>query len=168
MNRQELSDLVEHMTWADALTWRSIDRVPGVRTDARLMYLMHHIHTVHWVYLQAWRNDPFVVTELKSYENLDAIRSWGEPFYALAKAFAGTMDDALLARPLDFPWSKMIAERYGTVRPATLSESAWQVASHTTYHRGQVATRVRELGGEPPLVDFLVWVWSGKPAAEWT
>jgi len=41
------------------------------------------------------------------------------------------------------------------------------VASHSTYHRGQIATRIREIGGEPPLVDFLYWVWSGKPAPQW-
>ena len=51
--------------------------------------------------------------------------------------------------------------------PATLSESVWQVLSHSTYHRGQIATRIRELGGEPPLVDFLYWVWSDKPTPEW-
>ena len=154
------------MTWADELTWKSIDRIPGVQNDARLMYLMHHIHTVHWVYLQAWRGDPFVVTELKSYENLQAIQLWARPYYSLAKEFMDSVEEARLMQPLDFPWSQMIAERYGVVRPATLSESAWQVASHTTYHRGQVATRVRELGGEPRLVDFLVWVWQGKPAPE--
>ena len=42
-----------------------------------------------------------------------------------------------------------------------------QVFSYTTYHRGQVATRERELGGEPPLVDFSDWVWAGKPVPEW-
>jgi uncharacterized damage-inducible protein DinB len=58
-------------------------------------------------------------------------------------------------------------KQFGTIRPATLGESAWQVFSHTTYHRGQVATRVREIGGEPPTIDYLMWVWSGRPAPSW-
>ena len=42
-----------------------------------------------------------------------------------------------------------------------------QVAMHTAYHRGQINTRVRELGGEPKLVDFIAWIWYGKPKADW-
>jgi uncharacterized damage-inducible protein DinB len=42
-----------------------------------------------------------------------------------------------------------------------------QVASHSTYHRGQINTRFRELGGEPAIVDLIAWVWLGKPKASW-
>lgn len=50
----------------------------------------------------------------------------------------------------------------------TLGETALQVPSHTTYHRGQVNVRLRELGAEPPLVDFIAWIWFGKPAPNWS
>jgi hypothetical protein len=30
----------------------------------------------------------------------------------------------------------------------------------------QVNTRIRELGGTPPLVDFIAWIWAGKPAGK--
>jgi uncharacterized damage-inducible protein DinB len=43
----------------------------------------------------------------------------------------------------------------------------FQVTSHSTHHRGQVNARLRALGGEPPLVDYIAWVWFGKPAADW-
>jgi uncharacterized damage-inducible protein DinB len=35
------------------------------------------------------------------------------------------------------------------------------------YHRGQVNTRIREVGGEPAAVDFINWIWLGKPDPEW-
>ena len=35
------------------------------------------------------------------------------------------------------------------------------------YHRGQNATRLRELGGEPPLTDFVAWLWKGRPDGKW-
>ena len=53
------------------------------------------------------------------------------------------------------------------VVPATLEETMMQVASHSTYHRGQINTRFRELGGEPAMVDLIAWVWLGKPKADW-
>lgn len=66
------------------------------------------------------------------------------------------------------PWVPAYEQQLGrTFASPTLAETAFQVTSHSTYHRGQVNTRMRELGGEPPLVDFIAWVWFGKPAAEW-
>ena len=165
MDRREFS---QHMEWADAQTWRAISRTPTAVVDDRIKWLCHHTHLVQSIYLQAWRGDPSQLTELQSYPDLASIESWGRPFYPLAAAFAATVDESRFAEPLDFPWSAMIAEKFGTILPATLGESAWQVFSHTTYHRGQLSTRIRELGGEPPLVDFLYWVWAGKPAPEWS
>ena len=46
-------------------------------------------------------------------------------------------------------------------------ETMLQVVSHGTHHRGQISTRLRELGVEPPLVDFIAWCWFGKPEADW-
>jgi uncharacterized damage-inducible protein DinB len=43
-----------------------------------------------------------------------------------------------------------------------------QAAMHSHYHRGQNATRFRELGGVPPTTDFIVWLHKGQPRATWT
>ena len=42
-----------------------------------------------------------------------------------------------------------------------------QIPLHSLYHRGQVNARLREVGGEPPTVDYIAWMWLGRPAAEW-
>jgi len=63
--------------------------------------------------------------------------------------------------------SGRVKKVFEKVTPATHAESVVQVAMHTTYHRGQVATQIRALGGEPPLTDFVVWIWLGKPEPEW-
>ena len=159
--------MLTHMEWADAQSWRAVHALPAAQSDERLKWLCHHIHVVQSVYLQAWRGDPFVVTELTSYPDLAAIEAWARPFYPGASAFLDTVDASRFDEALDFPWSALIVEQFGKVLPVTLGESAWQVFSHTTYHRGQLAIRIRELGGEPPLVDFLVWVWGGRPAPQW-
>ena len=60
------------------------------------------------------------------------------------------------------------ADRFGDPRGnVTLGVTAFHAVAHTTHHRGQVMTRLRELGGAPPLVDYVIWVWSGNPVAEW-
>lgn len=34
------------------------------------------------------------------------------------------------------------------------------VNNHSTYHRGQIATAVKELGGTPAATDFIAYVWA--------
>jgi len=168
LNRHEFSEMLTHMEWADAESWRVVRALPAAQSDERVKWLMHHAHLVQSVYLQTWRGDPFQLTELTAYPDVAAIAAWARPYYPQVSAFANTVDEARFGEPVDFPWSAMIIEKFGKALPATLSESVWQVLSHSTYHRGQLATRIRELGGEPPLVDFLVWVWANKPAPEWS
>ena len=50
----------------------------------------------------------------------------------------------------------------------TVTEALTQCAMHSHYHRGQNATRLRELGAEPPLTDLIVWCWKGRPAPQWS
>lgn len=167
MNRKEFRELVTHMEWADAETWRAVRDLEAAQGDDRLKWLFHHSHLVQSIYLQAWRGDAFALTELKAYPDLRAIHAWSRPYYPLVAAFAETIDESRFGQPVDFPWSQMIAEKFGEVLPASLGESAWQVFTHTAYHRGQIATRIRDIGGEPPPVDFIYWVWAGKPAPQW-
>jgi uncharacterized damage-inducible protein DinB len=39
----------------------------------------------------------------------------------------------------------------------TKREAPAQAAMHSHYHRGQNASRLNELGGEPPMTDLMVW-----------
>ena len=40
-----------------------------------------------------------------------------------------------------------------------------QCVMHSQYHRGQNATRLRELGGSPPITDYILWLYKSKPPA---
>jgi uncharacterized damage-inducible protein DinB len=41
------------------------------------------------------------------------------------------------------------------------------VPMHSQYHRGQVNARLKEVGGVPPNVDYILWVWVGRPVGLW-
>jgi uncharacterized damage-inducible protein DinB len=49
----------------------------------------------------------------------------------------------------------------------TIAQALVQVPMHSQHHRGQNATRLRELGGKPPTMDFVLWIWKGRPKPEW-
>ena len=66
------------------------------------------------------------------------------------------------------PWVKQYEARLGkTFAEPSIAETMFQVVNHTTHHRAQINARLRVLGAEPPIVDYIAWVWFGRPAAEW-
>lgn len=148
-----IDELFRAMEWSDARMWTAIGNTPGAADDKRVRDLTDHLHMVQQAFLSVWKNQRF--------EKAPSPRS----FYAEAGAFIESLDDAALDGEVKLPWADRIAG--GTAQPTTLGETLVQVAMHTAHHRAQVSARIRDLGGEPPLVDFIAWLWLGKPAAQW-
>ena len=167
-SRELLRDAYGHMEWADAEVWAAVPLAGP--PDPRLRLLLVHIHTVQRAFLWMWTAKPVkdAFRTPESFATLDEVRTWALPLYAELQAFLVLQNDDSLAAPFELPWAKLIEPQIG--RPAsitTIGETCFQVASHSTYHRGQINARLRELGAEPPLVDYIAWVWSGKPAPAW-
>ena len=163
----EFRNLLRHMEWADATVWRTVLELRDAQQDARLLERLHHLHTVQWVYLQVWRGQPMQVTERSAFADLAALAAWARPYYPELRSFVQNLEHEALSRIVSFPWAEEVVRRLGSAGPAILGESVLQVVLHSTYHRGQIATRVRELGGDPPLTDFIAWVWKERPNPEW-
>ncbi|HEV2912889.1 MAG TPA: DinB family protein [Pyrinomonadaceae bacterium] len=168
MNTLELlRDLFRHMEWADALVWRAVLSSEAARMDAVVKGRLHHSHMVQRAFLTEWRGWPHTTNAGSELELAD-LAEWGRDYHALASEYLATLAETSLDKPLVVPWARMVARRLGREPSApSLGETLLQVAAHSTYHRGQINTRLRELGGEPPLTDFIAWVWSGKPSPEW-
>jgi uncharacterized damage-inducible protein DinB len=159
-----LSDLFSHMQWADARVWQL-----AIKLDDRVLRdRLHHIHMVQRAFLAIWNKAEFNYAELSAQREGRELMEWGRTYYAGLATFFGTVDDAKLQELVPLPWAARIAQvAGGDPGPVTLKETMLQVAMHSTYHRGQVNTRLRELGVEPPLVDYIAWLWYRRPAPEW-
>jgi uncharacterized damage-inducible protein DinB len=157
--------LFAHMEWADAMVWRAVNDCAAASDDKVLHDRLYHIHATQTAFLQAWRGGDVVFTSADDFPGLDAVRDLGRAFYAVAPGLVASMTPDAVDREMILPWSTYFAKRAGfTPHPSTLGETLLQLPSHSTYHRGQVNTRIRELSGTPPLVDFIAWVWTGKPS----
>ena len=154
------------MQWADAEVWRAVLAAPTAGTDETLRKLLLHLHTVQRAFLDVWRERPLVFPDVSQFPDVAQIQAWASPYYAAAAGFLDTLDDQALARPVVMPWAEELAKELGMPpRAPTLAETILQVASHSTYHRGQVNLRLRALGGVPPLVDYIAWIWFGRPVS---
>ncbi len=161
-----LRDLYDHMQWADAMVWRAVSAAPAAAGDESLRTKLIHIHQVQHAFLAVWRGQKPHFR--KDFENLAAVAEWGRAYHTDVRAYFGTIDDAALERHVVLPWAGQLTSFLGHEPAApSMGQTLLQVALHSLYHRGQVNMRLRELGGEPPLVDYIAWIWMGKPAAEW-
>ena len=167
MVSEELRELLAHMRWADAVVWTEVLAVSEAADDTRLRELLHHVHSVQRAYLHVFRGEPVDLPKPTDFESLDALAGWGRECHDALEDFVDTVGPRELERELRFPWAERLAARFGTVHPATVRQGLHQIASHSTYHRGQINARIRELEGEPPLTDFVAWIWAGRPAPDW-
>ena len=166
--RELMLELFRHMEWADSRVWAAIGSSdPG---DERLRTLLVHVHTVQRAFLDVWRglSPEAGFRSPESFGSLAEVRAWAQPVYAAQREFLSG-GDADLARVLSPPWIAQVEQVLGRrAGPTTVGETAFQVASHTTHHRGQINTRLRDLGIEPPYVDYIVWLWLDRPAPDWS
>jgi uncharacterized damage-inducible protein DinB len=167
-SRELLLELLRHMEWADAKVW---DAVPDASpADRRLAELLVHTHVVQRAFLTVWTGGDLMSAfrRPEEFAALSDLRVWAQTYYAAVRAFVGELSADRLAAPLVMPWADQMSQQLGRPIGATsIGETAFQVTSHSTYHRGQINARLRELGSEPPLVDYIAWLWFGRPAPQW-
>ena len=165
---EALRDLFRHMEWADAMVWAAALKTEDAADDTQLLHTLVHLHGAQQAFLGIWTNRPAAFPKEEELPDLVSVQQWARPYYADAMAFLNRVDEASLSEDLPTPWSKRLEPSLGRLpEDPTLAETIFHVANHSTYHRGQVNRSLRQLGGEPPLVDYIAWVWFGKPAAEW-
>ena len=165
--RDAVVDLYRHQSWADAAVWRAVMACPAAMTDAAVQDRLAHIHLVQRVYLQGWQATEFDPV-VPAFADAASRMRWGHEHHQAVTPFIEALDADRLDEAFPLPWSEMIEKNLGRPpAPVKLVETLLQVPMHSTYHRGQIATRMRELGCEPAATDFILWVFVGKPAAEW-
>jgi len=107
------------------------------------------------------RQDAFAFTKPEEFPSFDALQTYAREHHGRLAPAIAAMTDARLAESIAIPW---VPEPPLSL---TVAEALTQSAMHTHYHRGQNATRLRELGGEPPMIDYIYWLWKGRPEPIW-
>ncbi len=156
-----LLDLCHHHAWADAEHWRVFSAFPTAVDDETLFDRLHHIHLTQsaWVWAFGNRRDAFVFSKATDFSPAIALKVFAIQSHAQLDAVT-LSEESGLDRRIAIPWFDGLKLR--------VREGLTQVAMHSHYHRGQNATRFRELGGTPPGTDLITWISKGRPAPCWT
>lgn len=156
-----LRDLYRHQAWADGEHWRALEAHAGALDDAALRTRLHHIHLVQGAFLAVVKGRPVRLSRLEDYAGMAELKAEARRYHDDVGAWLDGLDSARLAESVTIPWFE------APPCTVTLAQALTQAAMHSHYHRGQNATRLRELGGAPPLTDFIVWLWQGRPSPRW-
>lgn len=151
MTVEQVRSLVAYNRWANT---RLLQAVAGLGAEERerdmrasfgsLQGTLIHILWGERGWLHFWQHGAFVPRPTPGeYPDFASLRSaWAHHEDAYAAYLLGLTQAELDApRPLD-------------ADPYTLGELVQHVFNHSTYHRGQVALLIRQLGYEPPSTDY--------------
>jgi uncharacterized damage-inducible protein DinB len=157
-----LNELYSHQAWADAEHWRAMEANPPALADKAIRERLVHIHLVQHAFL--WINgppsSPFIFKKPEDFPDAAELKSYARQGNVDLAAIVRTATPEWLEKIIEVPWFKpalKISRRHALT----------QAAMHSHYHRGQNATRLRELGVAPPGTDFIVWLRDGQPAPRW-
>jgi uncharacterized damage-inducible protein DinB len=146
-----IQSLFKHQAWADAAMLKAVAGQEGAFADEEVRKWLHHIVTVQRFFLSLVQGRAFDWEREKQLpETMDAMERLFEEAHADGAAYTARLDEAELARAIEFPLMK---EFHPPVR-----DDLMQVVMHSEHHRAQVAMRLRALGGKPQNTDYILWI----------
>jgi len=158
-----LDELYAHQEWADAEHWRAFEAHPAALADKAIRERLLHIHLVQHAFL--WVTGPekaeFGFKKLEDFPSMADLKKYAQQGLKDMNELLKRTEQARMEEVIEVPW-------FNPPVKISVRQALTQAAMHSHYHRGQNATRFRELGGVPPTTDFIVWLRDGKPAAQWS
>jgi uncharacterized damage-inducible protein DinB len=148
---QMMRDLIAHKESANNMMLKAIREHPQASMDRQLLELLHHILVSNRFWTLTCRGLPFDrEREVIVPETLDALIANYEASQCDENAWVAQLAEADLAHAIDSP---LIPGAQCTVAQALM-----QVCMHSQGHRSQAAKMLRQLGGTPPMTDFILWL----------
>lgn len=159
MNTQDFRSLYDFDSWA---TRRVLDACRSLSDEQFTRDLgssfrsvrdtLFHICGAQWIWLERWHGRaPSTIPSAADYPSLESIRRrWTEIERDLLDYVASLTADDL---------QRVI--HYKTMAGMSSFQPLWQcllhVANHSTYHRGQITTILRQLGAKPVDTDLITF-----------
>jgi uncharacterized damage-inducible protein DinB len=160
----EIRELFRYNRWANRRVLAAVSRLdedqftrdlgssfPSVRDT------LVHVLAAEWVWLSRWNGvSPTDMPAGWRDSTYEGLRERWEVVGAEQLEFVATLDEGTLDR--------VIAYRTTAGEPfqAPLSQLLRHVVNHSSYHRGQVVTMLRQLGAEAPSTDLVLFYRSGE------
>ncbi len=175
MDINDINNLYAYNLWASRRTFSALEKLSEAQFTAEvessfpsIRETVFHILAAEWIWLQRWQgaspraNVPnpnasgktwnrLTPGEKPTYEELAsvaALRDFAESLEQKRQAFLNSLSDDKLQRPLSY------TDMAGKPFAVPLVHQMQHVVNHGTYHRGQLTTLLRQVGGETASLDM--------------
>jgi len=152
MDRTDLADLFDYDAWA---TKRLLDAAAALPPEhytqdlgssfGSLHGTLVHIYAAQRLWLDRWKgNSPKAMLGADQIPTLDDLRTRWETYRIEFEDFIRFMNDDNMKEKFSY------VDFQGQFREMPLHLQMLHVIMHSTYHRGQAAVLLRQIGAEPP------------------
>lgn len=159
MTLDDLRSLYAYNAWANAGFFEAIEGLdeskrtqPIESSFPSVIATLGHIVGAEWIWLSRWQGtSPTGFPDWLQSPTLEDLRSRLSQVESDRAAFLSPLTEDDLQRRLSY---KLLN---GTASSTRLLDLLLHVVNHSTYHRGQLTTLLRQVGGTPPATDYVVY-----------
>ena len=159
MTVAEARRLLAYGAWANARFIATAKAMAAGLADASatssfssLRATLGHIVASEWIWLRRWQGEsPAAAPAWGRDGGLAQLEAQLQAVRMDRDSFLASLADADLERPLEY------RSLVGGPRSSPLGDTITHVTIHSSHHRGQAATQMRQLGAVPPNTAFLEW-----------
>ena len=162
---EDIANLFAYGRWATAKTLESaagLDAAEFARaiggSFGSVQGTLAHLYGADWVWLERFHGrSPSSLPGAESLPSLSTIRERWEPVQRGLREFVDSLSPVRTTEAVTY------VNFAGQTWTYPIGEALVHVANHGTYHRGQVATLLRQLGKKAASTDYLRWIDAGSP-----
>ena len=155
-----LCELMAHAEWANAVFFQAWEGSPA-RDHEELRQRVGHIIGVQQGFLSILRGETPGRPPAGPPPSFENLKTRAQTCHAGLHEFAAALTPEAASNTVRVPW---FPEPPCVI---TIAQAMVQIAMHSQHHRGQCMTRLKDFGGQPQNVDWIIWLWKQKPPAEW-
>jgi uncharacterized damage-inducible protein DinB len=160
MNKNDIEFLYEYNRWANARILDAASKLTPEKftvdlhsSHASVRDTLAHVLAAEWIWLERWNGtSPKALLDSSEFPTIGALRTrWAEVEGAQGSFIEG-LTDASLDSPVSYTNTR------GEQWTYPLGQMMQHVVNHSSYHRGQVTTMLRQIGAEVSTVDLLIFL----------
>jgi uncharacterized damage-inducible protein DinB len=159
MTARDLVLLFNFDEWATARTLESVSSA----TEEEYLRDLHsshggihgtivHIYSSNMIWLQRWEgNSPLAHVGTKDVPNLEAVGNHLREYWKRVGSFLKSLDDSSVNNQVSYN------DLMGNQQSQPLFQQMQHLVNHSSYHRGQVVTMLRQIGRQPIGTDLITF-----------
>jgi uncharacterized damage-inducible protein DinB len=164
MNPKDFQTLYQYNRWANGRVLEAVSKLTAEQFTRDLSNsfgsvrnTLTHIMGAEWVWLRRWKGtSPKSFHDPAEFPNIQTLRAKWVEIEREQIEYINSLTDESLATMITYVNFKGESWTY------TLWQMLQHLVNHSTYHRGQVTTMLRQLGAAPAATDFLLFFDTGK------